>query len=248
MSRLGLAVCLLLAAPTVASAHIHLLQPKSRTDNPTGDQKERHCGNSLYSRAANPSRVTWFKPGEKIVVKWQETVRHPGWYRISFQANGEVFSYPPPGNAPNANGDPSNFPTVNQTGVTDSATGAKVLLDRIPDGEPGTTQMAEVTLPNIECSNCTLQFNQFMTDRTEYTNTDGGAVYFHCADIVLSNSPPPPPMVDAGPVDASPDGGYPADGRSLQGGCSTSGTGGSLCVLLAAVAALVRRRSRRTGL
>ncbi len=244
MNRLSLAFCLLVASPGLASAHIHLLQPKSRTDNPTGDQKQRHCGNNLYNRAANPTRISYFKPGEKIVVRWQETIQHPGWYRISFQPNGETFAYPPPGNAPNANGDPSNFPTVNQTGMTDAATGAIVLLDRIADGPPNTIQSAEVTLPNIECSNCTLQFNQFMTDRTTYTNTDGGAVYFNCADIVLTNNPPPAMTPDAGPVDAGPDAGNGADGGSLKGGCSTSGGAGLGALLLVAGAWLGRRRRR----
>lgn len=226
-----------------------MIMPKSRTDNPTGDQKTRHCGTAAgYSRAAHPDRITTYKPGEKIKVMWNETINHPGWYRISLQPNGEVFAYPPPGNAPNADGDPSNFPTVNQTGVTDPTTGSIVLLDRIPDGPVGTTMMAEVTLPNIECANCTLQFNQFMTDRAMYTNIDSGAVYFNCADIVISNTPPPTPMPDAGPVDPTPDGGTePVDG-DVKGTCSTgsAGSAGSLGALaLLGLLAIRRRNSRR---
>ncbi len=243
-SSLHLALLFTVAVPGVASAHIHLLQPKSRTDDPT-DQKTQHCGTTGYSRAAHPERITYYKPGEKIKVMWDETINHPGWYRISLQPNGEVFSYPPPGNGP-----PSNFPTVNQTGMTDSTTGAIVLLDRIPDGVPGTTMMADVTLPNIECNNCTLQFNQFMTDRAEYTFTSGGAVYFNCADIVISNNPPPPPMgtPDAGPV-TTPDAGTPGEDGDVKGGCSAGdvgGAGGLIAVgLLGAV--VVGRRKRRAA-
>jgi MYXO-CTERM domain-containing protein len=246
MSRLRLALLFTIALPSVASAHIHLLQPKSRTDMPTGDQKEQHCGLAAYSRAAHPERVTYFKPGEKIKVMWQETVPHTGWYRISLQPNGAVFAYPPPSNGPKGDGTPSNFPTVNQTGMTDAATGAMVLLDRIPDGVPGTTLMAEVTLPNIECTNCTLQFNQFMTDRDTYTFTNSGAVYFNCADIVISNAaPPPPPMQtpDAGPVTPTPDGGAPVDDGDVKGGCSTSGASGfGLLAAIGLVGLAVRRR------
>lgn len=244
--RLQLAVLFTLAVPSVASAHIHMIMPKSRTDQPTGDQKERHCGLATYSRAAHPDRITYYKPGEKIKVMWNETVAHPGWYRISLQPNGEVFAYPPPGNAPNNDGVPSNFPTVNQTGMTDATTGSMVLLDRIPDGQPGTTLMAEVTLPNIECNNCTLQFNQFMTDRTTYDNVNGGAVYFNCADIVISNNPPPvTPTPDAGPVDPMPDGGTPTDDGNIKGGCSTGGAGGLGALAAVGLLALGRRRARR---
>lgn len=248
-SRLQLALLLAtIAAPSVASAHIHMIMPKSRTDNPTGDQKTRHCGTTGYSRAAHPDRVTYYKPGEKIKVMWNETINHPGWYRISLQPNGEQFAYPPPGNAPNNAGQPSNFPTVNQTGMTDGTTGAIVLLDRIADGPVGTTMMAEVTLPNMECNNCTLQFNQFMTDRDMYTTTDGGAVYFNCADIVISNTPPTQNPPDAGPVDPMPDAGNPpVESGDVKGTCSTgdAGSAGSLGALALAGLLVLRRRNRR---
>jgi len=37
------------------------------------------CGN--YTRSANP---TLFEPGQQITVKWEETVNHPGYFRIAF--------------------------------------------------------------------------------------------------------------------------------------------------------------------
>lgn len=246
-SRLHLALLFTIAVPSVASAHIHMIQPKSRTDAPTGDQKTAHCGTTGYSRAAHPERITYFKPGEKIKVMWNETVPHKGWYRISLQPNGETFSYPPAGNGPDGQGNPSNYPTVNQTGMTDAVTGAMVLLDRIPDGEMGTTMMADVTLPNIECNNCTLQFNQFMSDSEMYTGT-GGSIYYNCADIVISNNPPPPMSTpDAGPV-TTPDAGAPVDDNDLKGGCSTGdigGAGGLLAVGLFGAALASRRRRCR---
>ena len=241
MNRLGLAVCLLVAAPTVASAHIHMLQPKSRTDNPTGDQKDQHCGTVGYSRAANPGRITTFRPGQTIRVMWRETINHPGWYRISFQPNGEIFYIPPPvGNG--------GFPTENRTGQTDTPSGSIILLDRIADGVVGTTQMADVTLPNIECNNCTLQFTQFMSDKAPYTaDALSDDIYFNCADLILSNAAPTTPdaspMVDAG-VDAP---GFPSDGRTAQGGCSVAtGKSGGVAVLALLGALLGRRRRRRS--
>jgi uncharacterized protein (TIGR03382 family) len=242
-SRLALPLLLAAALPSVAHAHIHMLQPKSRTDAAQGDpQKTAHCGDTGYSRAAHPERVTWYKPGQTVRVMWQETIDHPGWYRIALQPNGETFSYPPPSNGPAGGGAPSNYPTVNQTGMTDAATGTIVLLDRIADGAPGTTQMADITLPTTECMNCTLQFTQFMTNNPPYAIVDND-IYYNCADIVISANDPPPPMTpDAGPT-SGPDAGNPADGDGpIKGGCSTSGSGSRSALLLLALLALRRRR------
>lgn len=237
MSRVAfLASFLLVAGPSMSWAHISMLQPKERTDG-FDDQKTRHCGTPGWSRAANPSRTATYKPGETIRVMYRETVGHPGWYRIAFQPNGEVFSYPPPGAGA------GGFPTVDQTGMVDGATGTMILKDRIPDAPPNTTMMIDVTLPNIECNNCTLQFTQFMTDRATYTTDDRGAVYFRCADIVLTNTPQP--MPDAGtPMDAGPDASPPAADGPATGGCSTGGGAGSLGSLLLAACALLLRRRR----
>lgn len=225
-----------------------MAKPTPRVDDVQGDdQKNRHCGSPNYSRAANPSRTTYYKPGETIRVMWQETIPHPGWHRIAIQPNGEEFVYPPASNGPRSNGDPANYPTVNQTGMTDAATGMIVLLDRIEDVGNNRTHMADVTLPNIECNNCTLQVTQFMTDRAMYNTTNGGAVYFNCADIVISNAPPPvtppPATPDAGP--SGPDAGVDPGNNDVKGTCSTGGAGGFGAALLIGLLAFARRRSTR---
>lgn len=182
--------------------------PLSRTDAPTGDQKEQHCGVAAQGR--NPARVTTYAPGATITVTWDETINHPGHFRIAFQPAGEVFGIPAPGA-----GAPSNFPDVDQTGMTDAA-GALILADMIPDGTPST----QVTLPNMECDNCTLQFIQVMTDNPPYTiDLASDDIYFNCADITLSNSAPPPTDGPATGPDAGVD---PMDpkGNLSGGGCS----------------------------
>jgi hypothetical protein len=87
-----------------------------------------------------------------------------------------------------------------------------------------------ITLPNMECSNCTLQVIQLMTDKPPYT-TDAASddIYFQCADFVLTNSAPQP---DAGP-----------DPGSGQSGSCDAGGGGSFA-LVGFVLALPRRRRR----
>jgi hypothetical protein len=229
------AVCI----PTAASAHIHLTYPLSRTDSLTGDQKAEPCG--IAGQVRNPARVTTLRPGQTITVTWMETVDHPGHFRIAFHPNGATFGIPPASAGvcvrPNGLTVPCapgvadcNFPTVNQEGL-DGATGAIILKDRIPDG----TLSLDVTLPNMECDNCTLQLIQVMVDKCPYT-TDLASddIYFNCADLTLSGSAP-----DAGvPGDAGDNPGGPDGGGG--GGCSTGGGAG-----LAAALALAGLRKRR---
>ena len=224
-----------LALAGTVDAHIHLTSPMARTDSQLGDQKEQHCG--VANQVRNPARVTVFQPGATITVTWMETIQHPGWFRIAFQPDGAVFGIPPVGA-----GGAGAFPTVNQEGL-DAANNSIVLADRIADG----LLSATVTLPNVECANCTLQFIQVMTDKAPYTiDALSDDIYFNCADITLSNTPGAP---DAGPG-AGPDAGAGGDagtggGGTVDGGCSTSGGGGLAgTALLAGLFALRRRRGR----
>ncbi|MBA3541246.1 MAG: lytic polysaccharide monooxygenase [Deltaproteobacteria bacterium] len=233
-----LVVAGLVLAPSIASAHIHLTSPISRTDLPTGDQKAQHCGVAGYVRADHPDRISTFAPGSTITVTWAETIQHTGWFRIAFQPNGEVFGIPPAGNGP-----PANFPNEDRTGMTDPANQSIVLADRIPDG----TLSKEITLPNIECANCTLQFIQVMTDSATYDGA--GDIYFNCADITLSAAAPDAgtgPGVDAGTTPGGDAGtGGNNNGGTVDGGCSTSAaSGGSSAVVLVFLGLAWTRRRR----
>ncbi len=219
----------------VVDAHIHLTSPKSRIDTEIGDdQKHEPCG--VTGQVRIPARVTTFRPGQTISVTWKETVDHKSHFRIAFQPSGDKFGIPPAG----AGG---GFPDTDQTGQTD-ATGALILKDMILDANTDTaaTLTASITLPNMECNNCTLQFIQVMKDTPPYTVGD---IYFNCADLTLSNSAPvdpppgPGPTPDAGPTPDDP----AATGGGSSGGCSTtSGQSGWLLLAFAAIAPLARRR------
>ena len=223
-----LSAALLLLLPVTASAHIHLTAPLARTDSLQGDQKDPPCGVAGQQRT---TRVTTFQPGAVITVTWVEPIDHTGWYRIAFQPNGSSFPIPPASNGPAGNGAASNYPTANQEGL-DAATGAIILKDRIPDAMKTT----QVTLPDMECNNCTLQFIQLMNDSPTYDGA--GDIYFNCADLTLTRNAP---MVDAG-TNGGPDaplggGGAPP---STTGGCSTGGGAGLLAAF--GLLGLVRRR------
>jgi hypothetical protein len=219
-----LALALLVAAPSVASAHISLQYPLPRTTQ----QKDRHCGLAGSTRSANP---TVLAPGETITVQWTETINHPGHYRISFDADGEDFTIP------------LSFTDLTQT--------ENVLVDNITDNQGGTYSQ-EITLPDIECENCTLQLIQMMTDKPPYGEVAGEAddIYFLCADIALRvgggpDAGPDPVGPDAGPGDP---GGGDDDPAAATGGCaSTRGGGIGSLVLAMAMALTLRRRLRGRG-
>ena len=65
-----------------AHAHIKLLQPASWAveDDLGNPQKDGPCGGDGVEETGD---VTTFRAGEEITVEWQETVGHPGHFRIA---------------------------------------------------------------------------------------------------------------------------------------------------------------------
>lgn len=148
--------------PSVASAHITLLSPPTRTTK----QKQGPCGTTGLARGAT---VAVFRPGETITLRWKETIKHPGHCRVSFDADGDDGFV-----------DPASF--------TDLYTNDAVLLDDIPDPATGSEFAVQVTLPDVECERCVLQVMQIMTDKAPYG--DGNDLYYQCADIALRRDTP----------------------------------------------------------
>jgi uncharacterized protein (TIGR03382 family) len=209
-------------APSVALAHVTLTFPPPRTSA----QKDQVCGAANSVRGTN---VTTLPPGATISVTWLETIDHPGHYRIAFDEDGQGFPVPL-----TADEDTTGMPTVVMDLIPD------IQGNKPPTGRP---YSVNITLPNIECNNCTLQLTQLMTDKPPYRQappTDD--IYYQCADITLSASAP-----DAGPNQPTPDAGVDPgnpmnpDGE-VGGGCST-GAGAGLAV--AAMLAGLRRRRKR---
>jgi uncharacterized protein (TIGR03382 family) len=207
----------LTAIPGIAAAHITLMDPPPRTTM----EKNRHCGDP----AAPRKTPKVYAPGATIMVKWLETIDHPGHFRISFDNDGNDFFVPPNATATTVGMDPT------------------VMIDLIADVQgnfpiQGRMYMKAVTLPNIECTNCTLQVIQLMTDKPPYTTaTSSDDIYYQCADIQLSNTAPP--MVDAG-VPPSGDAAT-VDPPAGEGGCST-GSGAGPAAALGLI--LLRRRRK----
>jgi len=190
--------CLLvLALAGTAGAHASLRYPPPRSDA----NKQGPCGVSGSTRGSN---VTAFDPGATITVVWDETVDHPGHFRLSFDDDGNDFQNP---RMPD-----DNFPTT--------------LMEPIADKSGGRYEQV-ITLPSIECNNCTLQLIQVMTTVVPYNS-----FYFQCADITLV------------PGGGS---GIPPDEVSDASGCSAGGGGGTgwLVLAIGGLALLRLRHAKR---
>jgi MYXO-CTERM domain-containing protein len=90
-----------------------------------------------------------------------------------------------------------------------------------------------VTLPNVECDNCTLQVIQVMEDNAfhgDYDPTPGVGIpdiYHQCIDLVLKAGAPMTNMTDGGAGAGGTGGGGGAGAGGSGGGGGTGGTGGS---------------------
>lgn len=193
MSALAAAATLL---PPFAAAHFRLLAPESAIiENNLGDpQKLGPCG-GVSASAKGPANmgtpsgiVTKAIGGSKLHLKVQETVFHPGHYRVALAVNSR-----------------DELPADPKVTTRDSDKGpwsvsAEIMNPVRPpvlvDGLwPHNTKQAEaletdITLPNINCTKCTLQIIQFMAEHG--LNRDGDYSYHHCADLQITADPAKP--------------------------------------------------------
>lgn len=120
-------------------------------DDATG-HKVGPCGN--VARTSSPAV---FSPGQTITVEWEETINHPGFFRIAFS--------------------PAN----------DADFDSYILVDKIPDTQNDANvphfYQQEITLPDLACTDCTLQLIQYMTEDPVVPT-----LYYSCADITMQSA------------------------------------------------------------
>ena len=173
LARAALWLAIILFYANAANAHVALNFPESRHGPDV--LKQGPCGIEGSSRGNN---ISVFAPGDTIEVQWNEYIDHPGHFRIAFDESGND-SFQDPVCLDNCN----SLSMV----IEQQAADPSVLLDAIPDTPIGGPSSASVTLPDIECDDCTLQLIQVMTDKPPYT-IGGNDLYYQCADIVLTSS------------------------------------------------------------
>ncbi len=175
------------AASTAADAHFRLLEPASwLTEDQRGDpQKAGPCGGSNTDWGKPSYAMTKVTGGQKLHIKLQETIYHPGHYRVALAVNS-----------------PTELPKDPVTATRDSERGPwsvsaeiqnppqiPVLADGLfVHAEKPAGQMApwetDVQIPNIACRKCTLQIVQFMAEHA--FNNPGGYSYHHCAELQIT--------------------------------------------------------------
>ena len=176
------------AVPVAALAHFILQAPQSWvTESALGDpQKAGPCGGN--SKGDNPvtGAVTAVRGGDPIHIKVQETVYHPGHFRIALSVldRAELPADPEAMTKDGPRG------PISVSGKVDPAPKLPVLVDGIFEHHERQARQVfetDVKLPNINCDHCSLQVIQFMEEHGE--NAEGRFTYHHCADLKITANP-----------------------------------------------------------
>ena len=181
-----------------AHAHFVLVAPAaSLVQNRLGDpQKIAPCGgvsgNPARGTPPNPGvpsgAVTNVKGGTNLPMMVQETIYHPGHYRVALART--MPQLPPDPVVTTAQTEKG---VRSQSAVIQNPAVAPVLLDGIFAHTERPTQNfeAEIPIPNIDCKDCVLQVIEFMADHPGIA-VDGGHSYHHCAILNITADPSKP--------------------------------------------------------
>jgi hypothetical protein len=189
---------LVIGLASAADAHFVLISPApSLVQDRLGDpQKTAPCGgvsaNPGRGTPANPGvpsgAVTNVKGGTNLPLLVQETIFHPGHYRVALaRTEKQLPADPVVTTTQTARGARS------QSAVIQNPPVAPVLLDGIFAHTERPTQNfeAQIPIPNINCQNCVLQVIEFMADHPGIA-VDGGHSYHHCAILNITADPAKP--------------------------------------------------------
>jgi len=229
------AAALVLTPASVATAHFHLDAPASigvqdATGNP---QKTAPCGGTYTPTGS----VTDVLPGSTIDLTIDETIFHPGHYRVALAATEAGLPADPPVTPVGA--DPCGSTVIEPNPALPLLADGMLPHSTSFGGAPQTFQ---VQLPaDYECPNCVLQVIEYMS------NHGAPCFYHHCARVNVSTTPSSTPDAAPGTPDAGGNPGTPdaGGGGATGGGCSSSSDPGTNVLLAAFVGMIVLRRRRR---
>jgi len=182
-------------APLMADGHFKLLEPSSRlVEDQRGDpQKLGPCGGTSAAAGTPTGIVNSAVGGSKLHIKVQETIYHPGFYRVSLAVKSvDELPADPVAVTRETEKGPWSISGAMQSNpqMPVLADGLFVHHTRPAAGTQLPPNETDVQLPNINCEKCTLQIVQFMEDHGY--NKDGGYTYHHCADIKITADPAKP--------------------------------------------------------
>jgi hypothetical protein len=196
-SKLLLIPAVVAALSSGADAHFVLVSPANMiVQNRLGDpQKIAPCGGV----SANPGRntpadpgtpsnaVTQVKGGSMLHVLVNETVFHPGHYRVALARTAAQLPPDPKVTTRDSDRGPWSVSAEIQSPVA-----APVLADGVfaHTERPTGNWETDIQIPNINCPNCLLQVIQFMAEHAK--NQDGEYSYHHCAVVNITADPAKP--------------------------------------------------------
>jgi hypothetical protein len=190
-TRLALVSAVLVTAvPSVTLAHFKLLEPASwLVEDDRGDpQKSGPCGGSNTDYGKPSYIVHQAVGGSPLHVKVQETVYHPGHYRVALAVNSPAeLPLDPKATTTDTDRGPRSISAEIQSPVQ-----TPVLADGlfVHTAKVETPFETDVILPNISCRRCTLQVIQFMEQHG--VNNPGMFTYHHCAVLQIAADPKKP--------------------------------------------------------
>ena len=180
----------ILTLPALLDAHFVLMEPASwLVENRLGDpQKLGPCGGTSADSGTPSNLIGKVMGGRPLHLKVQETVFHPGHYRVALAVRSRA----------ELPADPESTTRETEKGPWSVSA---VIIDPpkppvIADGlfahtsRPTDPFEADIPIPNIDCEKCTLQVIQFMAEHG--LNRDGGFFYHHCADLQITADPAKP--------------------------------------------------------
>jgi hypothetical protein len=179
--------------PSVTYAHFRLLEPASWiVEDQRGDpQKAGPCGGTNTDWGKPTNIIGKAMGGQPLHIKVQETIYHPGHYRVALAVNSpNELPLDPVATTRDTEKGPVSVSAVIQDPpqIPVIADGLFVHSTR-PTG-PMDPFETDVQLPNISCKKCTLQVVQFMAEHG--VNNPGNFTYHHCAQLQITADPKKP--------------------------------------------------------
>jgi hypothetical protein len=190
--KILLTAVVLASLSTVADAHFVLVYPAaSLIQNQLGDpQKIGPCGgvsaNPGRGTPANPGvpsgAITELKGGAMLNLLVQETIFHPGHYRVALARTAAQLPKDPVVTTYQ-----TDRGVRSQSAEIQNPPVAPVLADGIFAHTERPTQNfnMDIAIPNFDCKNCVLQVIEFMAEHPGVA-VDGGHSYHHCAVVNIT--------------------------------------------------------------
>jgi hypothetical protein len=185
----GLVLVIAMLAPLApsTSAHFKLLEPASWLieDNRGDPQKAGPCGGTNTDWGKPSYIITKAMGGQKLHIKIQETIYHPGHYRVALAVNSPTELPPDPVvTTKDSERGPQSVSAAIQNPLQIPVLADGLFVHSVrPTGTMPPFE-TDIQLPNINCKKCTLQIVQFMAEHA--FNNPGGYSYHHCADIQIT--------------------------------------------------------------